>query len=320
MRNERGDANAIAESSHPTQPLHRTPTAALLPSELCHHGVAVGAGERRAVGRTGRSILGRVRSAPRHRCTIGTLSMPTNDESAVQTYIKHMLAYSVRLVRNARSVYDKPETSGIASAIMLQRPHAVVLLTAGHSFWKPGDWTWETNVVVAGETLSLRLPELQQLVQVDVQSNTVIPIDVAWCRIDQERIRQVLTKINPRRPPTLTLPVYKGPVGTEPNAEAAYGYAAWNRGWLDANLRKYVVEPSFEVGMRYIGRSESDLLMFQLARPHQGDEYYQGASGSGIAAEDGTVISILLGGENDRDILYGLDLPKYALLLDAATK
>ena len=33
----------------PTRPLHRTPTAALRRSKLCHHRVAVGAGERHAV-------------------------------------------------------------------------------------------------------------------------------------------------------------------------------------------------------------------------------------------------------------------------------
>ena len=240
-------------------------------------------------------------------------------ENAATDYIKHMLNYSVRLVRNARAAFDAPETTGVASGIMLERPHAVVLLTAGHMFWKPGDWTWETNVVVEGETLSLRLPELQQLVHIDIHARTVTPVDVAWCRIDQDRIRQVLTKINPRHPPTLDLPVYRGPLDTEPNTDAAYGYAAWNRGWLDANLRKFILEPSFEIGMRYLGRSQDDLLMFELARPHQGHEYYQGASGSAIAAEDGTVVSVLLSGDKDRNLLYGLDLKKYSLLLDAAT-
>lgn len=243
-----------------------------------------------------------------------------NRENAAANYIQHMLSYTIRLVRNARAAYDAPQTTGVASAIMLERPHAVVLLTAGHMFWKPGDWTWETNVVVEGETLSLRLPELQQLARVDVHARTMTPIDVAWCRIDQERIRQVLTTINPRHPPTLSLPVYRGCIDTEPNTDTVYGYAAWNRGWLDANLRKFILESSFEIGMRYIGRSKDDLLMFRLARPHQGHEYYQGASGSAIAAEDGTIVSILLSGDKDKNVLYGLDLKKYASLLDAVTR
>jgi hypothetical protein len=242
-----------------------------------------------------------------------------SEQTLAHKYVKHMLQYSVRLVRNARAVYEAPETIGIASGIMLRRPHAVVLLTAGHLFWKPGDWTWETNVVVNGETLSLRLPDLQELLHVNVPARTVTPIDIAWCRVDIERIRHVLTKINPADPPVLNLPFYCGPIDTEPKSDAAYGYASWNHGWLDANLRKYVVEPSLEIGMRYVGRSEDDLLMFQLSRPHQGDAYYQGASGSAIAAEDGTVVSILLSGDKDKNVLFGLDLRKYAPLLDAAT-
>jgi len=242
------------------------------------------------------------------------------ENQPVQDYIRHMLNYSVRLLRNAGSIYDKPETTGLASGMMLQRLHAVVLLTAGHSFWTAGDWTWETNVTLAGETLTFRLPELQQLAYVDTSSAEISPIDVAWCRIDLDRIRAALTKINPDNPPTVNLPVYKGPLDRELDPDAAYGYAAWNHGWVDGNLRKYVVEPSFEVGMRYVGRSENGLLTFSLARQHQGDEYYQGASGSAIAAEDGTVVSILLGGNRDKNVLYGLDLSKYAPLLDASTK
>jgi hypothetical protein len=243
-----------------------------------------------------------------------------NAKIATQNFITQMLESSIRLVRNARAAYDNPKMTGIASGIMLERQHAVVLLTAGHNFWKQGDWTWETSVVVDGETLSLRLPDLQQLEHIDVLDGVVKPIDVAWCRLDIERIRQVLTKIDSTKPSVLNLPVYRGPIDMEPNPDAVYGYAAWNGGWLDANLRKYFVEPSFEIGMRYGGRSEDDLLMFNLARPHQGDAYYQGASGSAIAAEDGTVVSILLSGDKDKNVLYGLDLKKYAPLLDAATK
>jgi len=243
-----------------------------------------------------------------------------DEKTAVLGYIRHMLDYSIRLIRNASAIYDRPETTGLASAIMLKRPHAIVLLTAGHSFWKGGDWTWETNVSVGGETLSLRLPELQRLVRIDIQALEVSPIDVAWCRIDVERICEVLTKINPSDPPILNLPFYRGPLEDEPSPDDFYGYAAWNLGEVDGNLRKYFAEPSFEVGMRYIGRSANDLLMFELARPHQGDEYYRGASGSAIMAEDGTIVSVLLSGNKDKNVLYGLDLKKYAPLLDATTK
>jgi hypothetical protein len=240
-------------------------------------------------------------------------------ENRTTKFIEHMLRHSVRLVRNATAVFDQPEATGVASGIILERPHAVVMLTAGHSFWKPGDWTLETNVVVEQETLSLRLPELQELARIDVASGTAEMIDVAWCRIDLKRVRNVLTRINQGQS-TLMFNTYRGPLNTEPDMHAAYGYAAWNRGWLDANLRKFVLEPSFEIGMKYAGRFGDDLLTFELARPHQGDAYYSGASGSAIAAEDGTVVSVLLRGDKSKNLLYGLDLKKYAPLLDAATR
>jgi hypothetical protein len=243
-----------------------------------------------------------------------------NEDNGAKKFIEHMLRHSVRLVRNARSVYDKPQETGLASAIMVQRPHALVLLTAGHTFWQPGDWTFETNVAVAGETLSFRLPGLQQLVHIDRDLGKAEMIDVAWARIDPNRVQAVLAKIKPRRRRVVTFHTYRGPLDKEPDPESAYGYAAWNLGWLDANLRKYIAEPSFEIGMKYVGRTESGLLKFQLARPHQGDAYYQGASGSAIADEEGTVVSILLAGDKEQNLLYGLDLKRYAQLLDATTQ
>lgn len=241
-------------------------------------------------------------------------------EDRAMKFIEHMLRHSVRLVRNATSVFDQPEATGVASGVILERPHAVVMLTAGHSFWTQGDWTLETNVVVEHETLSLRLPELQELARIDAVSGEAEMIDVAWCRIDLQRVSDVVIRIKPGPQPVLTFNTYRGPLDTEPDTDAAYGYAAWNRGWLDANLRKFVLEPSFEIGMKYVGRSDDNLLTFELARPHQGDEYYSGASGSAIAAEDGTVVSMLLRGDKSKNLLYGLDLKKYAPLLDAATR
>lgn len=51
-----------------------------------------------------------------------------------------------------------------------------------------------------------------------------------------------------------------------------------------------------------------DAYRFGLARRHQGDEYYDGACGAPIAGRDGQIVSIVIGGNRDRDCLYGLPL------------
>ncbi|MDQ3279799.1 MAG: hypothetical protein M3Q69_00130 [Acidobacteriota bacterium] len=237
----------------------------------------------------------------------------------LQKFIDKMAAHTVRLVRNADQLLNADER-GIASGLILRRPHGLVLLTAGHSFMKEGEWTLETNVVVQGQTLSLALPNLHILLSIDARPGVVTPIDVAWAPLDEAVLARILDEIEPRRKRKLVLPQYAGPIDEPADPESLYGYAAKNLGFVDPYRKEFVLELSYEVGMTFRGEREDGLFVFKLARPHQGHEYYSGASGAPIADESGRVVSILLGGEPARNELYGLPLYRYAGVIDATTK
>lgn len=48
---------------------------------------------------------------------------------------------------------------------------------------------------------------------------------------------------------------------------------------------------------------DGHMNIFRLARSHQGDEYYRGASGSPIADPEGQITSILIGRVPDTELL-----------------
>ena len=232
-----------------------------------------------------------------------------SEVEAVQHFVGHMLRYTVRLVRNP----TRPEAEGgIGSGILLQRPAGLVLLTAGHNFDRPGAWALETNIEVARQTLMLPIPNPQRLLRVDLETGESSGVDVAWARVDPERLRgapQMKGK-------TLALDVYRGPIDGAPSAKHVYGFATYSRVELHESVSRLVREPAWEVGMTYEGMSETGLHEFRLAGPHKGHDCYEGASGAPIADETGQIFSILVSGVEEDHVLYGFPIHTVAELID----
>lgn len=69
--------------------------------------------------------------------------------------------------------------------------------------------------------------------------------------------------------------------------------------------------------MCYVGsRTQGGLYEFRLARPHQGRKYYKGSSGAPIADEEGLIVALVVGGEPDKDLIYGVPLARYHSVFD----
>ena len=75
---------------------------------------------------------------------------------------------------------------------------------------------------------------------------------------------------------------------------------------------------SYETCMAYTGSNPDGRYVFKLARAHQGHEYYRGASGAPIVSPEGVIVSMVLGGCEKKNEIYGLPLAKYTPLLNLA--
>jgi hypothetical protein len=232
-----------------------------------------------------------------------------NDEKAgCQQFFDRMLATTVRLVRDAEKF---PSNFGGASGFLVPRGEDFILITAGHIFYNLGRWTLETNATISKGTLHLPLRDVQLLVQLDLRRGSVEKIDLAWAKITREDAKAAIADAD--GPLELEFPVYSGPLDREPERDVPYGFATVTHAVFDKNLEQLERSECYEL---YLDVAEFEkttgLVTFGLARPHQGHDYYRGASGSPIADPEGHIVAVLLGGCPKRNVLFGMSLSRYS--------
>jgi hypothetical protein len=145
-------------------------------------------------------------------------------------------------------------------------------------------------------------------------------LDIAWADLHPEMLKVQLTAAPklPRAP--IELPLYEGPLNLVPQPAIPHGFAAWNRVELNPSVNQLLRESSYEVYMNYAGVDpDADLYRFELSRPHQGHEYYRGASGAPITDPQGRIVSMLIcGDKKEGQVLYGVPLAAHAAKLLAS--
>jgi hypothetical protein len=60
-------------------------------------------------------------------------------------------------------------------------------------------------------------------------------------------------------------------------------------------------------------RADETRYVFRLTHEHPGDESYKGCSGAPICDADGTLVSVVLGGDPPMREIYGAPLARYRL-------
>jgi hypothetical protein len=244
----------------------------------------------------------------------------------IRAHVDHLLAYVVNLVRGK---VGRPLTEplGLASGFVVKKEGRHFLLSAGHAVSKH-QWYWEMNVDLSDQRCCLCLPvgpfTLLKRFSLSEDGSSVTAkrkIDVGWCELDIERLTKQFTADPRLAGKNIEIPAYHGPLDESPvKNEELYSFAAWNRGLLiPAGALFFERSPSFEVGMRFVRKNKYGKYVFKLGRQHQGHAYYKGASGAPIAAPDGKIISMVLGGSVKRNEIYGLPLADYAPLLGLVT-
>ncbi|MBL8679807.1 MAG: hypothetical protein JNK05_11610 [Myxococcales bacterium] len=234
-------------------------------------------------------------------------------DELIQTHVARWLRQTLRLVRCDPST-GLPQA--VCSGFLVTRGARHVLVSAGHGLGK-GAWFLETGMVVpnARESILVPLRGVWQLEEIKSGEPMGSPnIDLAWVDVDVEKLRDEL-KNEPRlKGLSWDLPTYVGPLDGVPSKSAGYGFAAWNRVEIHKHDDDAVLvrEHSFEFDMAYEGDElDSQHYRFKLARKHQGHRYYRGSSGAPIADGTGQYVSLVVGGDEATNIIWGLPLVRY---------
>ncbi len=208
-----------------------------------------------------------------------------------------------------------PKTTARGSGFLVPHGADFLLLTAGHLFDKGQRWTLETAIAAEGGCFHAPLRELQTFAQVRLGPVAAEEVDLAWASIARA---DFLSALDDRRAKDACaeVPVYCGPLDTKPAMNELYAFAAFNRAVFDPNDATLIRERSYELSMTVRERDErAGTVTFDLARTHQGDAYYQGASGAPIADSQGRIVAVLCGPGNAPDTLWGTEIARFASVL-----
>ena len=239
-----------------------------------------------------------------------------NQQQAVQSFVNHMLKYTLRLV--TLDERGKP-LSGIAGGFMIEAGRDLRVVSAGHVLGRIEPWVIEVAQASSTETLCFSISKIQVGGRVArLPSGETIDVDLAWGAIDREAIYRQLSADGRMDPAQIDLPFYSGPLDAEPSTQEAYGFASWSRVEFLEDKRTLIREAAYECCMQFAGRDRAtNLYTFRLAREHQGHGYYRGASGSPIADSTGKIVSIVTGGNEAENVIYGAALSAYSRIFDS---
>jgi len=231
-----------------------------------------------------------------------------------------LLSFSLNLVRFTNKSCKEPK--GVATGFLIQKGKKVYLLSAGHAMRRKAQWYWETNIILEQEREVLCLPvgPFHFLKGFVADKDGVLKgklLDVAWCEIDLQKLKLILTSQPRLAAAKLELSVYQGPLDTVPILKKEpYSFAAQSRATLvplgTLFLRR---EACFETCMEYESRKKDGRYVFRLDGLHKGHKHYQGVSGAPIAAPDGKIVSMVLGGHAKKNQIFGLDLARFTPLI-----
>lgn len=234
--------------------------------------------------------------------------------NVINDFVNHMLRYTVRLTE----VNDKLDPSGgIASGVILRRNNSLYLLSAGHCFRSHGPWIIETDIQTREGTFSFTVPEVVLISEHNIEEpGNEKPLDVAWAELDMDAIRKQLATDKNIAEQSIIVPWYEGPIDENPVPTEAYGFASYSKTEYHEFSRILRREAIYEYGMKFIRVNPDGLYEFRLSREHQGHSYYRGTSGSPIADPTGKIVSIVVGGSMERNLIFGFPISKIANLIE----
>ncbi|MBL4845537.1 MAG: tetratricopeptide repeat protein [Planctomycetes bacterium] len=228
-------------------------------------------------------------------------------QAQVQNFIQHMHGFTQSLVQIDKTTgqplfLSEPGHEGtLASGCFVEKKDGELsLYTANHTV-KEGEWAWETGIRL-GTDGSLLLPIPSRRVVDSARDFAQIPMSLEQLR-DARRSFPELEEV------PFQVPIYRGPLGL-PRKDQLYGFAAANNARLIQQRERYLVRDySYEIGMTFEGvDADSGLYRFRLARKHQGDNYYAGASGAPIADQEGQIVALVSSGDARAGIIFGIPL------------
>lgn len=220
-------------------------------------------------------------------------------------------------VRLYRGIDQQTTPTGARCGFIIQRNNRMIAITAAHKSHVDDHWFVDMNINKGKSSVHAPLNGLTHWWKANLDNdNPPEQLDIAWAQIDWDAFTSQL--ISEGWDPKEPVPIfpYVGPV-EPPKKNVPYGFHAQSAVQMDANLGLIFPVHATETNLRYSHFDpKRNAYVFDLGKTHPGHAYYEGASGCPIADEHGQIVSILLGGDTSRNILWGAKLTDYDHMWD----
>jgi hypothetical protein len=172
------------------------------------------------------------------------------------------------------------------------------------------------------EFLSQTLPPIQFVTALTITDNALSQptnVDFAWGHFDIDTLRQKIDAESRLKEKNFTLPIYRGRIDCQPDAQHGYGFASRSQMTFLSTSRGLLREPVCEIAMLFDGYDDQGLCRFKLEGKHKGHKAYKGSSGSPIADDEGNIVALVQGGDSKEEVIFGVPLHRYANVIEIST-
>ena len=183
-----------------------------------------------------------------------------------------------------------------------------IVITAGHGMPEKGAFI-ETRIRKDGKTFMMNAGEFKVWYNHE-------DIDFAFSVLPAHLYREEIEKFS-----GIDLSCYTHDFIKAKKGDEGYGFAVINNYEFIKDGNGFVL-PTYCCHELFLELVEQDehINYFKLAREFQGHEYYEGASGSPIADQEGAITSILIGGDEKTGLLRAFRLDNIELSLNTCLK
>jgi hypothetical protein len=215
--------------------------------------------------------------------------------------------------------------TGMASGCIIQFQNEIWLLSVFHAV---GEDNWGIEIEFNKEKKNMLmlypLSGFSFLKSINIKTLKIDDVDFAFRKLTEKEQSYLPLKfqeisLDGKINNSVDKHIVETNLNVKPTDNHIYGFAGLVQGKYMENEGQITLQQSYTIETDLIYNSELDngIYVFTLNKTHPGHEYYQGCSGAPIIDKEGNIVSLLIGGDIEKNEIYGINLNTYKIAIEA---
>jgi hypothetical protein len=228
-----------------------------------------------------------------------------------QAWLNRVLLSSIPL----RKIDSQLLPVDIASGCLIDYLGTRIVLSVFHATKRDGNWAIEVKYEPDKGTQLYRPGGFHYLGLMKLGSANIDEVDFSYREVSSDLI-SYYQEISPSGHilSEKEREVFQPDFDVQPDTKEIYGFAGQVMPEMHGTSA-LVTEMRVYPGLKYVG-TEDSYHVFELPVPHPGHEHFRGCSGAPIIDTKGNIVALVCHGDIDRNVIFGISLSKYKVVLD----